>query len=148
VTQVHPIPNDHCLAEGKPRFGAVPIHEFVDGVAIAPLRIRARQTVENRGLRDFKIGQPQDRLGDSSFGFASLYLFHDPWPPPPWVDHAPASQQVQSGWRVTRTERIGVTSQTAATIHCLMLFSGQNHFALEPFPRDSQVRPAINLAMG
>ena len=64
--QVHPIPNDHCLAEGKPRFGTVPIHEFVDGVAIAPLRIRARQTVENRELRDFKIRQPQDRLGDSS----------------------------------------------------------------------------------
>src|ERR1700677_1922219 len=42
---------------------------------------------------------------------------------------------------VIRTERIGVASQNAAKIHCLMLFSGQNHFALEPFPRDSQVRP-------
>src|ERR1019366_4709675 len=68
---------------------------------------RARQTVENRGLRDFKIRQPQDRLGDSSFGFASLYLFHDPWPPPPRVDHAPASQQVQSGWRVIRPQQHG-----------------------------------------
>jgi hypothetical protein len=27
-------------------------------------------------------------------------------------------------------------------------FSGQNQFALEPFPRDSQVRPVIELAMG
>jgi hypothetical protein len=43
--------------------------------------------------------------------------------------------------RVTRTERIGVTSQHAAKIHCLMLFSGQNHPALEPFPRDSQAGP-------
>ncbi len=51
-------------------------------------------------------------------------------------------------WRVTRTERIGVTSQNAAKIHRLMLFSGQNHFALEPFPHDSQVRAAIDLAMG
>jgi len=41
-----------------------------------------------------------------------------------------------------------VTSQNAAKIQCLMLFSGQDPFALEPFPRDSQVRPAIDLAMG
>ena len=39
-------------------------------------------------------------------------------------------------------------SAPAATPHCLMLFSGQYHFELEPFPRDSQVRPAIDLAMG
>jgi hypothetical protein len=38
--------------------------------------------------------------------------------------------------------------QNAAKIHCLMLFPGQNHFALEPFSRDLQVRPAIDLAMG
>lgn len=56
-------------------------------------------------IRDFKIRQPQDRLGDPSFGFASLYLFHDPWPPPPRVDHAPATQQVQSGLRVIHPER-------------------------------------------
>ena len=53
-----------------------------------------------------------------------------------------------TGLRATRRERIGVTSQNAAKIHCLMLFFGQNHFALEPFPRDSRVRPAIDLAMG
>jgi hypothetical protein len=46
---------------------------------------------------------------------------------------------------VTRTERIGGRSQNAPKIHCLMLFSGQKHFALEPFPRDSQARPAIDL---
>jgi hypothetical protein len=51
-------------------------------------------------------------------------------------------------FRVTRTERIGVMSQNAAKTHCLMLFSGQNHFALEPLPGDSQVRPAIDLALG
>lgn len=36
-----------------------------------------------------------------------------------------------------------VTSQNTAKIHSLMLFSGQNHFALEPSPGDSQVRPAM-----
>src|SRR5580692_8532449 len=30
----------------------------------------------------------QDRLGDSSLAFAFLKVFHDPWPPPPGVDHA------------------------------------------------------------
>jgi hypothetical protein len=51
-------------------------------------------------------------------------------------------------WRISRTERIGVTSQNAAKARCSMLFSGQNHFVLEPFLRDAQVRPAIDLAMG
>lgn len=92
--QMHPIANDHRLVEGEPWLGAVPIDEFVDGVAIAPLRIWARQTAENRGFRDFKIWQPQDRFGGASFGFASLYLLHDPWPPPPRVDHAPANPKL------------------------------------------------------
>jgi hypothetical protein len=59
-------------------------------------------------------------------------------------DRAPTSRTADVR---TQSERIGVTSQNAAKIH-LMPFSGQNHFAREPFPRDSQVRPAIDLAMG
>jgi hypothetical protein len=53
--QVHPIADDNRLAEGQPRLGTIPIYELVDGMAIAPLRIWARQTVENRGLRNFKV---------------------------------------------------------------------------------------------
>lgn len=36
--QMQPVVNDHRLIEGR----AIPVHEFVDGVAIAPLRIWAR----------------------------------------------------------------------------------------------------------
>jgi hypothetical protein len=53
--KMHPIANDNSLVEGESWLGAVPIHEFVDGVAIPPLRVWARQTAENRGLRDFKV---------------------------------------------------------------------------------------------
>jgi hypothetical protein len=45
--------------------------------------------------------------GDSSFGLASLYVFHDPLSPPPRVDHSPARQQVKSGWRVARRNETG-----------------------------------------
>jgi hypothetical protein len=33
------------------------IYKFVDGVAIAALRIRTGQTVKNRGLGDFEVRQ-------------------------------------------------------------------------------------------
>lgn len=52
---MHSIAHDNGLAEGQSWLGAVLIHEFVDGVAIAPLRIWARQTAENRGLGDFEV---------------------------------------------------------------------------------------------
>jgi hypothetical protein len=55
--QIHPITDDNGFAEGQPWFGAVPIYKFVDGVAIAALRVRTGQTVENCGLRDFKVRQ-------------------------------------------------------------------------------------------
>lgn len=53
--EVHPITDDHCLTERQPWLGAVPVHEFVNCMAIAALRVRAGKAVENRGLRDFKI---------------------------------------------------------------------------------------------
>jgi hypothetical protein len=40
--QMHPVANDHHLIEREPWLGAIPVHEFVDGVALAPLRIWAR----------------------------------------------------------------------------------------------------------
>src|SRR5215470_760853 len=88
--QMHPIANDDRLTEGQPRLGTVPVYEFVDGVAIAPLCIWARQTVENRGFRDLKVWQPQNRFGGPFFGIALLFWLHDPWPPAPRVDHAAA----------------------------------------------------------
>jgi len=52
---MHPIANDNRFVEGEPWLGAIPVNEFIDGVAIAPLRIWARKTAENRGLGDFKV---------------------------------------------------------------------------------------------
>jgi hypothetical protein len=56
--QVHPIADDDRLANGQPGLRTVPIYEFVEGVAIAPLRIWTRQTIDNRGLRNFKVRPP------------------------------------------------------------------------------------------
>ena len=63
---MHATANNHSLAEGQPWLGAVPVHEFVDGVAIAALGIRAGQAIENRRLRDFKIRQSQDGFCSAS----------------------------------------------------------------------------------
>jgi hypothetical protein len=53
--KMHSIANDNRLVEGEPWFGAVPVDEFVDGVPIPSLCIGARQTAQNRGLRDLKV---------------------------------------------------------------------------------------------
>jgi hypothetical protein len=51
--KMHSIANDNRLVECESWLGAIPIHELVDGMSIAPLRIGTRQTGENRGLGDF-----------------------------------------------------------------------------------------------
>jgi hypothetical protein len=58
--QVHPVTDDNRFAERQSRLRAVPVYEFIDGVAIAPLRIWTRQAIDNCGLRNFKVRQPQN----------------------------------------------------------------------------------------
>jgi hypothetical protein len=53
--EMYAIADNHSLAERQPWLGAVPVHEFVNGVAVTALGIRAGKAVENGGLRDFKI---------------------------------------------------------------------------------------------
>jgi hypothetical protein len=48
-------PNPFRASDAQPWLGAVPVHEFVDGMAIATLGIRSGKAIENGGLRDFKI---------------------------------------------------------------------------------------------
>jgi hypothetical protein len=60
--EMHPITNNDSLAERQAWLGAVPVHKFINGVAIAALSVRARQAIENRGLRHLKIWQSQDRF--------------------------------------------------------------------------------------
>src|SRR5258707_6196894 len=76
--QVHPVAEDNSLAERQPRLRAVPVHEFVDGMTIAALGVRAGEAVENRGLRDFKVREWQDR-----FYGASVFLSRLAFPPFP-----------------------------------------------------------------
>jgi hypothetical protein len=45
--QVHPVADDYSLAERQSRLRAVPLHEFVNGMAIAALSIRAGEAVED-----------------------------------------------------------------------------------------------------
>ena len=60
---MHPVADDYSLAERQSRLRAVPLHEFVDGMAIAALSVRAGKAVEDGGLRDFEVWQSQDRFG-------------------------------------------------------------------------------------
>jgi hypothetical protein len=43
--QMHSVPHDYGLAERQPWLGAVPLHEFVNSMPIAPLGIWAREAV-------------------------------------------------------------------------------------------------------
>jgi hypothetical protein len=81
--EVHAVADNHSLAKRQPWFGAVPVHKFVNRVAIAALSIRAGQAIENRGLRDFKIWQSQDGFCRGTFLFASGLSLHLLWPPTP-----------------------------------------------------------------
>jgi hypothetical protein len=45
--QVHPVADDYSLAERQPWLGALPVHRFVNRMAIAALSIRARQAIHH-----------------------------------------------------------------------------------------------------
>jgi hypothetical protein len=79
--QMHPVPDDHSLAERQPRFRAIPFHEFVDRMPITALSVGTRQAVDDGGLCDLEVRQAQDRLGSKKFPLASNLLLHDQWPP-------------------------------------------------------------------
>jgi len=67
---MHPVPDNHGLAERQPRFRAVPIHEFVDRMPVTALSIGTREAVEDDRLCDLEIRQSQDRLGSEEFALA------------------------------------------------------------------------------
>ena len=57
--QMHPVPKDNGFAKRQPRLGTIPLHEFVDRVAVAALSIGAEKTVEDSRFRDFEVWQPE-----------------------------------------------------------------------------------------
>jgi hypothetical protein len=79
--QMHPVPDDHRLAERQPRFRAIPFHEFVDRMPVTALSVGTRKAVEDGGLCDLEVRQAQDRFGSKKFPLASNFLLHDQWPP-------------------------------------------------------------------
>ena len=54
------VPNDHNPVERQARLRTVPIYKFIDGVAVPPLGVWARETLQDGRSGDFKIGKPQD----------------------------------------------------------------------------------------
>ena len=64
---MHSVPEDYGFAERQPRLGTIPIHEFVNRVAVAALSIGTGKAVEDSGFRDFEVWQPQDRFRGTSF---------------------------------------------------------------------------------
>jgi hypothetical protein len=78
---MHPVPGDHGLVESQSRFGAVPVHEFVDGMSVAALSIRAGKTVEDSGFGRLQVRQSKDRFGTGELPLVASFLLHDRWPP-------------------------------------------------------------------
>jgi hypothetical protein len=60
---------------------------------LAALSVRAGEAVEDRGLRDFKVRESQDRFYGTPFFFASWLSLHFLWPPKPQVH--PATIRIQ-----------------------------------------------------
>jgi hypothetical protein len=52
---VHPVTDDDRLAERQSRLRTVPVHEFINGMTIAALSVRAGKSVENGGFGDVEI---------------------------------------------------------------------------------------------
>src|SRR5712692_3815242 len=103
--QVHPVTDDNRLAERQSRLRAVPVHEFINGMAIAALSVRARETVENRGSGDLEIWQSQDRFGDTTLIFAGWLCLHHLWPPAPQVHIADVGCRPGFEWCVIQEQR-------------------------------------------
>jgi hypothetical protein len=78
--QMHPVTDDNRLAERQSRLRVVPVHEFINGMAIAALSVWA-ETVENGRSGDLEIWQSQDHFGDATLIFAGWLCLHHLWPP-------------------------------------------------------------------
>src|SRR5260370_31881329 len=96
--QVHSVTDDYSLAERQSRLRAVPVNEFINGMAIAALSVRAGETVENGGFGDFEIWQSQNRFGDTTLIFAGWLGLHHLWPPAPQVHISPFWCRPRSAW--------------------------------------------------
>jgi hypothetical protein len=59
---VEAIAEHHSLVEGEARLRAMPVHEFIDGVAVSELGIGASEAIENGGFGVVQIGQSKDCL--------------------------------------------------------------------------------------
>jgi hypothetical protein len=98
---MHSVPKDHSFAERQPGLRTIPIYEFVDRVPVPALSIGTGKAVEDSGLRDFEVRQPQHGFGGPSFGVTLRFLLHHPWPPSPRVDHVPSDINLGPVWAST-----------------------------------------------
>jgi hypothetical protein len=48
--EMNPVTQDNSSAEREPGFGAVPLHEFINGVSVSSLGISGGQAVQNGGF--------------------------------------------------------------------------------------------------
>jgi hypothetical protein len=57
--EVTAIAKNHRTVQCGSRLRAVPVNEFVDGMAISALAVTTGQTIKNRGLGELKVGEAQ-----------------------------------------------------------------------------------------
>jgi hypothetical protein len=53
--QMHRVTDDDSFAERQSRLRPLPVHKFINGMAISALSIRAGEAVENGRLGDFAV---------------------------------------------------------------------------------------------
>jgi hypothetical protein len=94
ILERDPIPGHHRLIEREPAFGAVPLGEFANGMAVGALRAERWQSIDNRCFGLLKIGQPQNSFRDSlAFIFSpslhsALWMARETDRTPPPTDEA------------------------------------------------------------
>lgn len=72
---MHPVAEDYSLAERQSWLRAVPVYEFVNGMAIAALSVRAGEAVEDSGLRDLEVWQSTNGFSDAALSLRLGFRF-------------------------------------------------------------------------
>jgi endonuclease YncB( thermonuclease family) len=64
---MRPIAQHHNSVESQARFRTIPVNEFIDGMTITSLGVRAGETIQDCGFGVLEVWQAQDGFCGGAF---------------------------------------------------------------------------------